>query len=108
MAGATQGAGGRAAAPLESSIVKGILKYLNNLPECYAIKTRGDYHQAGQPDILGSWQGRSLALEVKRPGGRVTQLQLAILAKWRQAGAVAGVVYGVEDVKKLIGEDNLA
>lgn len=79
------------------------MRYLNSLPGCYAVKTRGDYRQGGQPDILGSYQGRVLALEVKRPGGRATPLQLATLAKWRQAGAVAGVVRSVEEVKNLMG-----
>ena len=102
MANTAQGAGSRTAPPLESSITKSILKYLNGLPGCYAVKTRGDYRQAGQPDILGCYQGRTLALEVKRPGGKATPLQLATLAKWRQAGAVAGVVYSVEEVKKLL------
>jgi penicillin-binding protein-related factor A (putative recombinase) len=75
---------------------------LNSLPECYAVKTRGDYRQGGQPDIIGCYKGRALALEVKRPGGKATALQLAILAKWQQAGAVTGVIRSVEEVKKIM------
>ena len=90
--------------PLESSVVKSILKWLNDQPECYAVKTRGDNRQAGWPDIIGSWQGRFFAFEVKRPGSnKVTALQQATLAKWQRAGAITGVVHSVDEVKKLLG-----
>lgn len=85
--------------PLESSIVKNILKWLNTQPECYAVKTRGDSRQAGQPDVVGCWQGRFFAFEVKRPGGKPTPLQLATLDKWRGARGIVGVVHSVEEVK---------
>ncbi|WP_273483645.1 VRR-NUC domain-containing protein [Desulforamulus ruminis] len=88
----------------ERSIVNTILKYLNSLPECYAIKTHGGQYRGGQPDIMGSFQGRFLALEVKRPGGKPTKLQMEILKKWAAAGAIAGVVYSVDEVQKLIRE----
>ena len=90
--------------PLESSVVKSILKWLNDQPECYAVKTRGDNRQAGWPDIIGSWQGRFFAFEVKRPGSnRVTALQQATLAKWQGAKGITGVVHSVDEVKKLLG-----
>lgn len=88
--------------PLEKSITAGILRYLNSLPGCYACKVHGGPYMAGWPDIVGCYQGRALALEVKRPGNRATKLQLAVLRKWREAGAVAGVVTSVEDVKELV------
>lgn len=100
-------------AQTEKSIVVAILKYLNSLPGCYAIKTHGSKLSSGQPDIIGcikvpkkqGWPcrcGISLALEVKRPGGAATKLQESILAKWQEAGAIAAVVFGVEDVKKIL------
>lgn len=91
--------------PLESAVVQKILKWLNNQPECYAVKTRGDICQAGWPDIIGCFQGKSFALEVKRPGNnRVTTLQKATLEKWKEAGAITGVVHSIEEVKKLFKE----
>jgi hypothetical protein len=68
------------------------------------VKTHGSVYSAGQPDLLGCYQGRTLALEVKRPGGRPTKLQLATLEKWRNAGAIAAVVRSVEDVRELLEE----
>ncbi|MBT9168970.1 MAG: hypothetical protein DDT19_02322 [Syntrophomonadaceae bacterium] len=91
-------------APLEKTITAAVLRWLRAQPGCYAIKTHGDYRQAGQPDIIGSYRGKCFALEVKRPGGKVTPLQTAILVKWGEAGAVAGVVTSVEDVKKIWAE----
>ena len=86
-------------------MVKSILKWLNDQPECHAVKTRGDNRQAGWPDIIGSWQGRFFAFEVKRPGSnKVTALQQATLAKWQGAKGIVGVVHSVDEVKKLIEE----
>ena len=90
--------------PLEASVVKSILKWLNDQPGCHAVKTRGDNRQAGWPDIIGSWQGRFFAFEVKRPGSnRVTALQQATLAKWQGAKGIVGVVHSVDEVKQLLG-----
>ncbi|OPY59152.1 MAG: hypothetical protein A4E55_00369 [Pelotomaculum sp. PtaU1.Bin035] len=97
-------------APLESSIVKAILKYLNSLPECYAVKTYGDAKRAGTPDIDGCLKGRSLKLEVKRPepyGTPLTKLQAETLERWRKAGAITGVVRSVQDVKELLQKEGV-
>lgn len=93
--------------PLESSVVRTILRYLRSLPSCKAVKVPGTY-RAGTPDILGCLNGRAFVLEVKRPGGRATALQEAELSAWKQAGALAGVVRSVEDVRKLLGGENRA
>lgn len=91
--------------PLERSITAGILKWLNTQPECFAIKTRGDQRQQGQPDILGCIGGRTIAFEVKRPGKGPTVLQKVILGKWRRAGAIAGVVHSLDEAKELLRSD---
>ena len=59
---------------------------------------------AGWPDIIGVFRGRALALEVKRPGGKATKLQLATLDKWKAAGALAGVVTSIEEARRIIEE----
>lgn len=90
--------------PLETSVVKAILKWLNSQPGCYAVKTRGDARQAGWPDIIGCCDGKMLVLEVKRPGNnRLTALQEVTLDRWREAGARTGVVHSVDEVKQLLG-----
>lgn len=86
----------------EKAIVNAIKRYLDKLSECYVIKTHGSIYSAGQPDLLGCYKGKTLALEVKRPGGKPTPLQLAVLKKWEAAGAIAAVVTSVEEVKTIL------
>ena len=112
--------GNRKSIPLERTVTTTILKYLNNLPRCYAIKTHGNRYSNGQPDILGCIDGQAFALEVKRPmplprmplwspkkpsGGLwgLRPLQVAILEKWERSGAIVGVVRSVEDVERILG-----
>lgn len=89
--------------PLESSITRTIITWLNKQPGTFAIKIHGGRWTSGQPDIIACVEGRTYALEVKRPGNKATKLQEATLKKWEEAGAVARVVYSLEDVKKIIG-----
>lgn len=92
-------------APLESAIVKSIISYLNRIPGARAKKIHGSSYSAGWPDVLCVMNGRAIFFEVKRPapyGTPVTKIQQAELAAWAKAGAVAGVVRSVDDVKKIM------
>jgi hypothetical protein len=92
----------------ERSIVKAILAYLNSLPGCLARKRwGGGMGVAGDPDIDACLRGRSVQLEVKRPGEKPTLLQVKRLEEWRQAGAVVGVVVSVDDAKSLLAREGL-
>jgi hypothetical protein len=92
----------------ERAIVKAILAYLNGLPCCLARKRwGGGMGVAGDPNIDACIRGRSVQLEVKRPGEKPTPLQLKRIEEWRQAGAVVAVVSSVEDVKSLLTEVDL-
>ena len=62
---------------------------------------------AGDPDIDACIRGRSLQLEVKRPGEKPTLLQLKRLEEWRQAGALVGVVTSVAEVRTLFEENRI-
>jgi hypothetical protein len=62
---------------------------------------------AGDPDIDACIRGRSLQLEVKRPGARLTPLQAKRLEEWRRAGAAVAVVSGLEEVKELLRKEGL-
>lgn len=88
---------------LESSIVGAIFKYLKPLPHSFWFKVHGGWFQrAGLPDIVGVLNGRFVALEVKRPGNGPTELQTYTIEKLQAAGAVAEVVYSVEDTKVVL------
>lgn len=53
----------------------------------------------GMPDVLGQLPGgRLLAIEVKRPTGKVTDDQAAFLEKAGRSGALAFVARSVDDV----------
>lgn len=89
----------------EISIVRAILRYLNSLDETHARKTHGGRYATGWPDVVGAHRGRFLALEVKRPGGKPTPLQVRELQRWERAGAIAAVVTSVDEVRALLEPD---
>lgn len=91
--------------PLERAITDKILRWLRRQERCWCFKVLGGGAQArGVPDIIGCWRGRFFALEVKRPRfGRVSPLQAHVIGQLRAAGAIVGVVYGLEDVRRLLG-----
>ena len=87
----------------ESTFKNRILKYLNGLPGCKAIKMHGNqYVEAGTPDIFCCYRGRPVLLELKLPGNEPTVIQLKRLEEWRAAGAVAEWVTSLEDVRRII------
>lgn len=91
----------KSSTPKENSVVAAIGRYLDKLgPICCWEKTHGGgYGRAGKPDITGCLAGQRFELEVKRPGGKPTKLQLAKLKKWHEAGAIADVVESVDEVR---------
>lgn len=58
----------------------------------------GPMSYKGVSDILGMWNGRMLAIEVKRPGGLVTADQHAFINRVKTEGGIAFVARSVEDV----------
>lgn len=88
--------------PLESNLVRRIVKWLNTQPECWVYKTHGGPARAGVPDLLLCWRGRFAGLEVKTETGTVTKLQEHNLDLIRQAGGIARVVRGPEDVRRAL------
>lgn len=62
------------------------------------------YTQKGVPDLLCCVDGRFVAVEIKREGGRATPLQLYTIENIKHAGGVAIVLYprDFEAFKKLV------
>jgi hypothetical protein len=54
------------------------------------------------PDIVVVRHGRTIWLEVKRPGGRLTELQAATHGKIRAAGGEVHVVTSLADVQLIM------
>lgn len=86
----------------EKAIVEKIVKALR-AKGCWVTKLHGGpMQQAGLPDLLVVWQGRAIFLEVKKPGGEATKLQLHTIEKLREVGAVAAVVFSVDEAMKVL------
>lgn len=88
--------------PLEKTVVKKILKYLNSIPGCRAKKYWSSMHGV-EVDIYGCINGRAFFFEVKRDAKcKPTVHQQAMIDDWISVGAVAGVVSSVDDVKNFL------
>lgn len=82
----------------EAQIERDVLELLNL--HGLAWRTHGPWHRpesAGIPDVIGVIQGRLVALEIKRLGGKTTPNQDEFMAKLRGNGAIAEVVNSVDD-----------
>jgi hypothetical protein len=53
--------------------------------------------RAGVPDVIAVRDGRTYALEIKSPGGRLTTAQNAAHAALRAAGAAVVTSYGLDE-----------
>ncbi len=78
---------------LEKIFENKIKKYLKD-HGCYEVKYHGNrYSTSGTPDILACVNGHFLAIEVKAPEGKPSELQLVKIKEIRKAGGFAYVVY---------------
>ena len=89
---------------LERNIVAAIKRYLASLgSDVFFWKEHGGpYSTAGIPDIICCYKGRFLGLEVKLPGGRLTELQKRALEKINRAGGIGRRVESVDEVRAAI------
>jgi penicillin-binding protein-related factor A (putative recombinase) len=110
----------KAPALLEKDIEKSILQYLEFIPGCYAWKNhtggyfdikaktfkkqRNKYAINGVSDIIGVYNGRFLAIEVKRPSNKTrTPEQDQFINTVIKNGGIAFYAMSIEDVKKELG-----
>jgi len=90
-----------APSPSEAALQARILKHLDDLPRCWAVKFPGVLRR-GVPDVLVCYRGRFVAIEIKRPGQSPTKLQCAVIEQIQDAGGVAKVVTSVSDVRRVV------
>ena len=84
----------------EKTITNQILKYLKNLPECFAFKEHGGlYGTSGIPDIIVCYKGKFVAFEEK---GMLSKLQEMTIAKIQKANGMAFKVTSLEEVKEIL------
>lgn len=91
----------------EKTIENKIKGYLDSIG-AYHIKTHGNmFSKAGTPDIIACVKGVFVAIEVKQPGGVVSELQKAHIRLIHQAGGVAFVAYSLEETKEYLKKFNI-
>jgi hypothetical protein len=82
----------------EKNITKAIRRVLTEAGIWHFKHWGGPMSVKGIADILGIYAGRFLAIEVKKPGGKLSPAQDKFLQDVRRNGGVAFTAYGVEDV----------
>ena len=91
----------------EDKVQKQIQDYLKNIG-AYRFKVHGEiFMRAGIPDIISCYKGRFIGLEVKDGNNTASELQKAHGRQIVKAGGIFGIVYSVEDVQKLLKENDL-
>jgi hypothetical protein len=97
-----------AKATLESLIQLDILKYLNGLPSCKAIKVM-KANEEGNPDIFCCYRGTMVIMEVKASerdawdAVRHQKRQRMQMDQWVDAGARVMYVWSLDMAKDIIG-----
>ena len=96
----------------ENQVLSAIMDYLqwmhifafrvNNTPVYDAkrgvYRSAGKYFRKGVADILGIYDGKPLAIEVKAPTGKVSEVQKEFLNEFKEEGGIAIIAYSVDDV----------
>lgn len=86
----------------EKQITEKIIKALKQHGYWVLKVHGGPMQKSGIPDILACRNGRLLAIEVKRPGGRVTAIQRKRLAELEAAGADVVVITSVDEALSIM------
>ena len=82
-----------------TSQIKQVLKHVGAFP----IKIAGGPFQHDISDLLVCLDGKFVAIEVKRPNGRLSDGQEKFLHNVKAAGGIAFVARSVEDVVRELG-----
>ena len=90
---------------LEATIQSKIMDYLRSIGG-YPVKVI-TATVSGNPDIICCLNGKFVAIEVKQPGKRPTQLQQLKMARIRECGGTAFVACSVDEVKSAISPLNI-
>lgn len=86
----------------ESALTLKIKKWLNEQDDSYFIKYHGGrFSSAGVSDLIGTYKGRFVGIEVKQPGKEktLTRLQAMFIEKINKSGGVAFMATSIEGVK---------
>ena len=82
----------------EASLTRSVRALLNAAGIWHFKHWGGPMGEKGVSDIIGCYQGRMIALELKAPNGKVSYYQQRFLDSVKAAGGIALVVRSIEDV----------
>lgn len=89
--------------PSEKQITDNIRKYLSIKNIWHWKQWQGPMSQPrGVADIIGIYRGRMLAIEVKKPGGILSDFQQRFLENVNKRGGIGFVAFSVDDVIRVI------
>ena len=86
----------------EADLNKKVVEYLNTIPGCFARKRLAMAGMQGQVDVTGCLNGIRIELEGKVGNNTPSKKQEEELDRWKKVGAITGVYWSVEDVKKIL------
>lgn len=91
-----------AAPVLEKTVKAAVQRVLKKRgADCYFVKATSD-QASGTPDLLICYQGLFVGMELKRPGGKLSEIQEHRLSQIVRAGGIAAVVSDAEQAEKLL------
>ena len=96
-------------APLEKAVQSKIMKYLRSFEKFSGdVLTKNLWGSNGLADIVGCYDGKYVAIEVKRDknGKPTPQQKIWLNDKWR-VGGIIGVAYDIDSVKKIFEENQI-
>ena len=91
---------GKQETPIQSSIIE----YLEAQGAVDLNPKTTSYSRKGTPDISACFRGIFIAIEVKAPGKRPTELQKLRIQKIRDAGGFAFYTDNLQEVKEFIND----
>jgi Holliday junction resolvase len=80
-------------------IARGIFHWIQQAGRIPGRRARGRSYMLGIPDVLGIYNGRLLAIEVKTHTGKASPEQIEFLTAARTRGACAFLARSVNDVE---------
>lgn len=89
----------------EQNIQTSIMNYIKSIGGLpIKFNNMGIYATAGVSDILACIKGKFVAIEVKKPGGKPSKLQLSFINAINSLGGIAFWTDNLEDVKDKLKE----